>query len=71
MGAALPETGQTVQAETVYRAVCSVTVRMDGLYLDFIRASMLKGKAREAAEIKEDFQKAWAHADIALTSSRV
>lgn len=70
LGAALLETGQAAQAEAVYRADLQRN-RSNGWSLFGLYQSLTaQGKASEAAEIREDFQKAWVHADIALTSSR-
>ncbi|MDH3649898.1 MAG: hypothetical protein OEQ53_09450, partial [Saprospiraceae bacterium] len=71
LGAVLIESGRMADAEAVYRKDLEKN-RMNGWSLFGLHQSLLaQGKSAEAAKVKKQFVKAWARADVALTSSRL
>jgi tetratricopeptide (TPR) repeat protein len=70
LGALLLAQGKAVEAETVYRE--DLVRNPENGWALFALGESLKGqnKAEEAAAVKARFEKAWAHADVTLTSSR-
>jgi len=70
LGAALLDAGQPAEAEAVYRESLK-TYRGDGWALfGLTQALAAQGKTAEAAQVRQQFDTAWARADIKLTSSR-
>jgi pimeloyl-ACP methyl ester carboxylesterase/tetratricopeptide (TPR) repeat protein len=71
LGAVLLEAGRVAEAEAVYREDLA-QVRENGWSLfGLARALEAQGRLAEAAAVRTRFAKAWARADIRLTSSRV
>jgi pimeloyl-ACP methyl ester carboxylesterase/tetratricopeptide (TPR) repeat protein len=71
LGALLLQAGRPSEAETVYREDL-VRVRENGWSLFGLARSLeIQGKTNEAATARARFEKAWARADVTLTSSRV
>ena len=70
LGAVLLEAGRPLEAETIYWQDLKWN-RENGWSLYGLMQSLRRqGKMKEAAAIEKRFQKAWAHADIILSSSR-
>jgi pimeloyl-ACP methyl ester carboxylesterase len=71
LGAILLESGRAAEAERVYREDLK-RFRENGWSLYGLMQSLaVQGRAREAAEVRVRFDKAWSRADIALASSRI
>ncbi|SCY69811.1 tetratricopeptide repeat protein [Flavobacterium caeni] len=71
LGALLVKDGKYKQAEQIYREDL-LHFRENGWALIGLYQALLKqGREAEAKKVKERFDKAWAHADFALTSSGV
>jgi pimeloyl-ACP methyl ester carboxylesterase/tetratricopeptide (TPR) repeat protein len=71
LGAMLLEAGQSAEAEAVYREDLK-RFRENGWSLFGLARSLeAQQRAREAAEVRQRFEQAWARADIRLTSSRI
>jgi tetratricopeptide (TPR) repeat protein len=71
LGAVLLEAGRAKEAEQVYREDLA-RVRENGWSLFGLSRSLsVQGKDVEAAEVQRRYEKAWARADITLTSSRI
>ena len=71
LGALLLQAGRANEAEAVYREDL-VRVRENGWSLFGLAQSLeAQGKAGEAAAVRARFEKAWARADVRLTSSRI
>jgi tetratricopeptide (TPR) repeat protein len=71
LGAILLEAGRAADAETVYREDLK-RFRENGWSLFGLARSLdAQQRASEAAEARQRFEKAWARADIPLTSSRI
>jgi pimeloyl-ACP methyl ester carboxylesterase/tetratricopeptide (TPR) repeat protein len=71
LGALLLEAGRAGEAEAVYREDLS-RVRENGWSLFGLSRSLeAQGKTAEAVAARARFEKAWARADVTLTSSRV
>jgi tetratricopeptide (TPR) repeat protein len=68
LGAALLDNHQPAEAEAVYRESLK-TYRNDGWAL-FGLAQALRAQGKDAADVDAQFRKAWARADVKLTSSR-
>jgi tetratricopeptide (TPR) repeat protein len=71
LGAVLLATGQARQAEAVYREDLRHNPENGWALYGLMQALAAQGKASESAEVKQRFDKAWAHADIAVTASRI
>ncbi|MGH3834817.1 MAG: tetratricopeptide repeat protein [Pseudonocardiaceae bacterium] len=71
LGAVLLAAGQAPKAEAVYREDLRRNPENGWALYGLMQALDTQGKRAEAAEVKERFDKAWAHADIALTASRI
>ena len=70
LGAVLLEAGRPADAENVYREDL-VRHRGNGWALFGLMESLrAQGKTAEAAKVEKQFRKAWAEADVQLTSSR-
>jgi tetratricopeptide (TPR) repeat protein len=70
LGAALLDDHQPAEAEAIYRESLK-TYRGDGWALfGLAQALDAQGKHAEAADVRQQFQTAWARADVKLTSSR-
>ncbi len=70
LGAVLLQAGKATEAEAVYRADLDIHVG-NGWSLFGLHQSLIdQGKTDEAKMIREDFEQAWQHADIALAASR-
>ena len=70
LGALLVKSGQFSRAESVYRADLGKNPQNGWAYYGLLQSLRAQRKIREAARIEEQFKKAWAHADVTLTSSR-
>jgi len=71
LGAVLLESGRAADAERVYRADLE-RFRENGWSLFGLMKSLeAQGRAGEAAGVRQRFDRAWARADITLTSSRI
>jgi tetratricopeptide (TPR) repeat protein len=71
LGAILLEAGQPAAAEVVYREDLK-RFRENGWSLFGLRESLrAQQRERDAAEVQRRFERAWARADITLTSSRI
>ncbi|MGH3693686.1 MAG: hypothetical protein ACRDRX_06785 [Pseudonocardiaceae bacterium] len=71
LGAVLLSAGQASNAETVYREDLRRNPDNGWALYGLMQALDAQGKKVESAEVKKRFDKAWAHADITLTSSRI
>jgi tetratricopeptide (TPR) repeat protein len=69
LGAALLATGKPVEAEAVYREDLRRNPANGWSLFGLAKALEQQGKTEQAAAAKRDFDKAWSHADIALTAS--
>jgi tetratricopeptide (TPR) repeat protein len=70
LGAVLLEAGRAEGAEAVYRKDLA-QYRANGWSLfGLMTALEAQGKSEEAAKVKAQFEEAWQHADVELTSSR-
>ena len=71
LGAVLLEAGRPTEAERVYREDLD-RVPENGWSLFGLRQSLLaQGKSEEAAAVEKRFNRAWRHADVELTASRL
>lgn len=70
LGAALLQQGRAEEAERVYREDLSRN-RDNGWSLYGLEQSLNVQRKAEAANIKQDFQEAWRHADLELSASRL
>ena len=70
LGAILLKTGQFSRAESIYRADLGMNPQNGWAYYGLLQSLRLQRKGREAARIETQFKKAWANADVTLTSSR-
>ncbi|MGH3799055.1 MAG: tetratricopeptide repeat protein [Pseudonocardiaceae bacterium] len=71
LGAVLLAAGQAPKAEAVYREDLRRNPENGWALYGLMQALDAQGKKAESAEVKKRFDKAWAHADIALTASRI
>ena len=67
---ALLDAGKPAEAEKVYREDLVKHPNLGWGLFGLMQALEAQGKTREAALAKKDFDKAWAGADVTLTSSR-
>jgi tetratricopeptide (TPR) repeat protein len=71
LGALLLEAGRAAEAEAVYREDLT-RFRENGWSLFGLATSLeTQGKSGKAADVRRRFEKAWARADLRLTSSRI
>ena len=70
LGAVLLEAGQAVEAEAVYRDDLKHNPHNGWSLYGLLQTLRVQGKSVEAATVEADFQRAWARADVVLTSSR-
>ncbi|MGH3898404.1 MAG: hypothetical protein ACRDTA_09135 [Pseudonocardiaceae bacterium] len=66
----LLDAGQAPKAETVYREDLRRNPENGWALYGLTQALDAQGKKVESADVQKRFDKAWAHADIALTASR-
>ncbi|MGH9651417.1 MAG: hypothetical protein ACRD3I_13225, partial [Terriglobales bacterium] len=71
LGAVLLAAGQAPKAEAVYREDLRRNPENGWALYGLMQALDTQRKKAESAEVKKRFDKAWAHADIALTASRI
>ncbi len=71
LGAVLLEAGRPDEAEAVFWEDLRKNAGNGWTLSGLARALRAQGKNEEAAGIEERFKKAWAHADVKLTASRV
>jgi tetratricopeptide (TPR) repeat protein len=71
LGAVLLAAGQAPKAEAVYRQDLHRNPENGWALYGLMQALDAQGKNAEFTEVKKRFDKAWAHADIALTASRI
>ncbi len=71
LGAVLLAAGQAPKAEAVYREDLRRNPENGWALYGLMQALDAQGKKAESAEVKKRFDKAWAHADIVLTASRI
>ncbi len=70
LGAVLLEAGRPAEAETVYHKDLDWNLHNGWSLYGLLQAQRAQGKTTEAAETQEEFEDAWARADVALTASR-
>ncbi len=71
LGRALLEAGRPADAERAYREDL-LKFRENGWSLYGLAESLeAQGEAAQAAAVREEFERAWAHADVELTASRL
>jgi non-heme chloroperoxidase len=71
LGALLLESGRAADAEGVYRADLE-RFRENGWSLfGLMKSLQAQGRLDEAASVRQRFERAWARADVTLTSSRI
>jgi len=70
LGAVLLSAKKYAEAEAVYRKDLEVNRENGWSLFGLAQALKAKGAAAEAAEVEKRFEKAWADADVKLTSSR-
>ncbi len=70
LGAVLLRTGRAAEAETLYREDLKRFPENGWALFGLLQALRAQGKAAEALSVDERFRRAWATADVTLTSSR-
>jgi tetratricopeptide (TPR) repeat protein len=70
LGKALLDAGRAADAEKVYREDLLHHPNLGWTLMGLTQALEAQGKTREAGEARAQFEKAWAGADVKLTSSR-
>lgn len=70
LGATLLKASQFSRAESVYRADLGKNPLNGWAYYGLLQSLRAQQKGREAMRIEAQFKRAWAHADVTLTSSR-
>jgi len=70
LGKALLDAGRAADAEKVYRADLVLHPNLGWSLYGLVQALEAQGKTREAGIARAEFEKAWASADVKLTSSR-
>ena len=70
LGAVLLEAGRPLEAETIYWQDLKWNRENGWSLYGLMQSLRAQGKTEEAAEIEQRFQRAWAHADVNLSSSR-
>ncbi len=71
LGAVLLEAGRAAEAEAVYRADLSIYPDSGWSLAGLARSLEAQGKTEEAAGVRARFERAWAHADVEIVSSRL
>ncbi|MGH3778934.1 MAG: hypothetical protein ACRDRR_24910 [Pseudonocardiaceae bacterium] len=71
LGAVLLAAGQAPKAEAVYREDLRRNPENGWALYGLMQALDAQAKTAESREVKKRFDKAWAHADITLTASRI
>ena len=71
LGAVLLEAGRPVEAEAVYREDLERFPANGWSLFGLLQALEAQGRTREARAVRRQFEAAWAHADVELTSSRL
>ncbi|MGH9861379.1 MAG: tetratricopeptide repeat protein, partial [Candidatus Acidiferrales bacterium] len=71
LGAVLLAAGRPREAEVVYWQDLSKWPENGWSLFGLVQALKAQGKVDAAARVQKRFEKAWAHADIKLTSSRI
>lgn len=70
LGAALLKLGKATEAEAVYREDLKQYLQNGWSLFGLMKSLEAQGKNSEVAEVKAQFEKAWAHADVALAASQ-
>jgi tetratricopeptide (TPR) repeat protein len=70
LGAALLKQGKATEAEAVYRQDLKQYPKNGWSLFGLMKSLETQGKTQEMNEAKAEFEKAWSHADIALTMSQ-
>ena len=70
LGAVLLESGRPEQAEVVYYEDLQRNPENGWSLFGLLQSLRAQGKTRTAAPVEERFKRAWARADVELTSSR-
>ena len=70
LGAVLLEAARPAEAELAYRADLEWNRDNGWSLYGLLQSLRMQGKTAEAAEVQEKFERAWARADVSLTSSR-
>ncbi|MBI3659430.1 hypothetical protein HY230_03030 [Candidatus Acetothermia bacterium] len=70
LGAALLKLGKAAEAEAVYREDLKQYLQNGWSLFGLMKSLEAQGKNSEVAEVKAQFEKAWAHADVALAASQ-
>ncbi len=70
LGAVLLEAGKAKEAELVYREDLIVHPQNGWSLFGLARSLKIQGKLNEARTVQQEFEEAWADADVVLTSSR-
>jgi tetratricopeptide (TPR) repeat protein len=70
LGAALLVAGRAAEAEALYREDLTRFPENGWSLYGLSQSLAMQGKAQEAEAVKRRFERAWQHADIALTASR-
>ena len=71
LGALLLRAGRAGEAETVYREDLVRVLENGWSLFGLVRSLEMQGKTSEASAVRARFDKAWARADVRLTSSRI
>ena len=71
LGAALVEAGRFEEAEVVYRRDLRWNQNNGWSLYGLYQSLDKQGKDTEAAEIYQQYEQAWQHADVELTRSRI
>ena len=71
LGAVLLAAGQAPKAEAVYRADLRRNPENGWALYGLLQALDAQGKKADSTQVRTRFDKAWAHADITLTASRI
>ncbi|MCL2929670.1 MAG: hypothetical protein MGG37_17365 [Trichodesmium sp. MAG_R01] len=71
LGAALLKLNREQEAEAVYRKDLQQHPNNGWSLYGLVESLSAQGKQKEAAEVKQEFEKAWSEADIKLTSSEL
>ncbi|MGH9459785.1 MAG: tetratricopeptide repeat protein, partial [Vicinamibacteria bacterium] len=70
LGAVLVEAARPAEAELAYRADLEWNRDNGWSLYGLLQSLRMQGKTSDAAEVQEKFERAWARADVSLTSSR-
>lgn len=71
LGAALLEAGEPERAEKVYRQDLEAFPENGWSLYGLLESLRAQGHSEQARAVQERFERAWEHADIVLTSSRM